>query len=173
MFKKVYSSTTEITPLTMAVLAQHDESGNASTFVLEAEAEYVVSHSPSKIINNACVFFGAGLKGRQEVTKNICGITHKAPISIDSFSGMYFFPTMSPANSKCSWIGHSHIDKMNKAASQCTEIIFKNGKKIILDISFGSMMNQVQRTAHFRYILDERMKKLQKHRIDPDKEPLP
>lgn len=174
MFKKFYSSTTEITPLTMAVIAQHDESGSMSTCVLEAESEYVVSNSPSKIINNACVFFGVGLKGRQESTRNICGITHKAPISIDPFSGMYFFPTMSPANSKCSWIAHSHIDKVNKVASQSqsTEVVFKNGKKIILDISFGSMLNQVQRTAQFRYILDERMKKLQKFKMDPDKEPL-
>ncbi|HLR65786.1 competence protein ComK [Virgibacillus alimentarius] len=177
MLNEYYSSAnkspSEITPLTMAVLAQQDENGNPSTFVLEEESEYIVNNSPSKIINNACIYFGASLKGKQEGTRNICGITHKAPISIDPFSGMYFFPTMSPSNPKCSWIAHSHIDKVNKADNQCTEIHFKNGKKIIIDISFGSALNQIQRTAQFRYILDNRIKHLQKKQGDPDKEPLP
>src|SRR5690625_5941916 len=118
MLKNIYSSATEITPLTMAVLAQHDESGNATTCVLEPEAEYVVKQSPSTVINNACVFFGISLKGRQESTRNISGITYKAPISIDPSSGMYFFPTKSPANPECSWIAHSHIDNLNKAMVQ-------------------------------------------------------
>lgn len=86
---------------------------------------------------------------------------------------MYFFPTMSPTNDKCSWIAHSHIEKMNKTANQQAEITFKNGKIITLNMSFGSMLNQVQRTAQFRYILDERIKFLQKHRTYLDQEILP
>lgn len=49
MLNEYYSSTSEITPLTMAVLAQQDESGNTSTCILESEAEYIVEHSPSKL----------------------------------------------------------------------------------------------------------------------------
>ncbi|HLR41200.1 MAG TPA: competence protein ComK [Virgibacillus sp.] len=172
MLNDYYSSPSEITPLTMAVLAQQDDSGNISTCVLESEAEYVVDHSPSKLIHNACVFFGSSLKGKLEGTRNICGITHKAPISIDPFSGMYFIPTMSPKSDKCSWIAHSYIEKMYKAANQQAKILFKNGKIITLDISFGSMLNQVQRTAQFRYILDERIKFLRKHQTNPEKAPL-
>src|SRR5690625_5704700 len=74
-------------------------------------------------------------------------MTHKAPISTDPFSGMYFIPTMSPTSDKCSWIAHSYIEKIYKAANQQAKILFKNGKIITLDISFGSMLNQVQRTA--------------------------
>src|SRR5690625_8047219 len=71
MLNDYYSSPSEITPLTMAVLAQQDDSGNISTCVLESEAEYVVDHSPSKLIHNACVFFGSSLKGKLEGTRNI------------------------------------------------------------------------------------------------------
>ncbi|MGM8212040.1 competence protein ComK [Virgibacillus sp. W0430] len=158
MSENVYTSAHEINPLTMAAIAQHDEYGNTHTYVMEEQGAFTVRQSPSKMIDYACKFFGSSLKGRQEGTKDISGITHKAPISIDPISGMYFFPTASPTNANCSWIAHSHINKINQAENQKTEIVFKNGKKIILDISFGSMLNQVQRTAQYRYLLDNRIR---------------
>lgn len=171
MLNDFYSPPYEITPLTLAILAQKDINGNSATCVLEEEAEYDVNQSPSKVIDYACKFFGASLKGRQDGTRDICGITHKAPISIDPSSGMYFFPTTSPTNPKCSWIAHSHIDKMNKVLDQRTEIIFKNGKRILLESSYGSMMNQVQRTAQFRYLLDNRIRFLQQYNAETVAEP--
>lgn len=151
----------------MAVLAQLDNNGNLSTCVLEEETEYMIDYSPSKLIDYSCRFFGSSLKGRQDGTRDICGITHKVPISIDPSSGMYFFPTSSPSSPKCSWIAHSHIDQLNRAGNHCTEIIFKTGKKVTLEISFGSLINQVQRTAQFRYLLDSRIKFLKQR--DDDK----
>ncbi|MFD1039020.1 competence protein ComK [Virgibacillus byunsanensis] len=171
MLNDVYLPSHEVTPLTMAVLAQRDENGKLSTCVIEEQGENHVDHSPSKIIDYACKFFGSSLRGRQDGTRDICGITHKAPISIDPSSGMYFFPTTSPTSNKCSWIAHSHIDQVNKTTSQSTEITFKNGKRIIIEVSFGSILNQVQRTAQFRYLLDKRIKYLQKHNPDMVAEP--
>ncbi|MDL4842854.1 competence protein ComK [Aquibacillus rhizosphaerae] len=112
-------------------------------------------------------------RGRQEGTKNVCGITHKSPISIDHSSGMYFFPTSSPQNPNCSWISHSHIDQINRAPDHCTTIIFKNGRTVTLPVSHGSMQNQVQRTAQFRYLLQNRIKYVlkSKHYTDVVAEP--
>lgn len=171
MLNDFYSPSYEITPLTLAILSKKDKNGNSATCVLEEEAKYDIDHSPSKIIDYACKFFGSSLKGRQDGTRDICGITHKAPISIDPSSGMYFFPTTSPSNPKCSWIAHSHIDQVNRAANQCTEIIFKNSIRIILENSYGSMLNQVQRTAQFRYLLDNRIRFLQQYNTDTVPEP--
>ncbi|WP_217585967.1 competence protein ComK [Lentibacillus saliphilus] len=166
MLDHLNKSPHEITPLTMAIIANHDPHGNIHTCVLEEQEEYVVSDAPSKIIDYACRFFGASLRGRQDGTRDICGITHKAPISIDPLSGMYFFPTASPASPQCSWIAHSHVDEIGKVENNCTEIMFKNGKKVVVDVSFGSMLNQLQRTAQFRYLLDHRIKLLQKHNAE-------
>lgn len=163
MLKNYYFTSHEITPFTMAVIAERDKNGDQKiTRILEEDTEYVLDEPPTKIIDDACRFFGASLKGRQDGTKDISGITHKAPISIDPSSGMYFFPTTSPSSQKCSWIAHSHIDKVSRAAEK-TEILFKNGKKVILEISYGSMLNQLQRTAQFRYLLDNRIKFLHQH----------
>ncbi|MFS0671955.1 competence protein ComK [Ornithinibacillus sp. 179-J 7C1 HS] len=166
----LYSPLHEITPLTLAVVAKKDETGNVHTYILEEEAEYMVEKSPSKLIDYACRFFGSSLKGRQDGTRDICGITHKAPISIDPSSGMYFFPTTSPTNAKCSWIAHSHIDHVNRFMDK-TEIVFKTGKKLVIDASYGSIMNQIHRTAQFRYLLDNRIKHLQRPKPGPKPEP--
>ncbi|WP_164669547.1 competence protein ComK [Virgibacillus doumboii] len=171
MLNEFYFPSHEVTPLTIAVIAQDDENGHPTTCVLEEQEEYYVQHTPSKIIDYACKFFGSSLRGRQDGTRDVCGITHKAPISIDPSSGMYFFPTTSPTNPKCSWIAHSHIDKVNKGPEHYTEVKFKNGKSVLLDVSYGSMLNQVQRTAQFRFLLDNRIKYLQKHNADMVAEP--
>ncbi|WP_033445528.1 competence protein ComK [Ornithinibacillus scapharcae] len=161
----LYSPLHEITPLTLAIVSKEDDDGNVQTYVLEEEAEYMVEHSPSKLIDHACRFFGSSLKGRQEGTRDICGITHKAPISIDPSSGMYFFPTSSPSNVTCSWIAHTHINHVNRTDERATEIVFKSGKKITIDASYGSIMNQIHRTAQFRYLLDNRIKHLQQRKV--------
>ncbi|MDY0406214.1 competence protein ComK [Virgibacillus sp. 179-BFC.A HS] len=162
MMNKFNSSSYEITPLTLAVISRPNKDGKIETLALEEHDEYRVQHSPSKIIDQACKFFGSSLKGRQEGTRDIYGIKHKAPICIDPFSGMYFLPTLSPANPSCSWIAHSHVKTLHKAANSCTEIEFKNGRRIVLEASYGILLNQLERTAQFRYLLEERIKYLQR-----------
>lgn len=158
----------EITPLTMAVLYKN-ENGTIRTYVLEETREYVVYQSPTKVIDNACKFFGSSLKGRLEGTKDISNITHKAPVAIDPSSGMYFFPTASPVNKTCSWISHSHVDFIKPLGKNKTKIAFKNGHNIIVDVSYGSMLNQVQRTAQFRYSLENRMNLIKNALLEKDK----
>ncbi|WLV25520.1 competence protein ComK [Aciduricibacillus chroicocephali] len=160
MTNHLYATSYEVNPLTLAILSRKDEKGRTTAYVLEQDAEYVVSRTPTNIIDQSCSYFGASLKGRQEGTRSICGITHKAPISIDPASGMYFFPTASPSNALCSWIAHSHIETLHSLPNQNTEITFKNGTSIVVEASQGSIMNQVQRTAHFRYLLDKRLQGL-------------
>src|SRR5699024_3455758 len=160
MLNDFYLSSRELTPLTLGVIVQYDQYGNPNACILEEEKEYAIKASPTKVIDEACRFFGSSLRGRQDGTKDICDITHKAPIAVDPVSGKYFFPTYSPNSSKCSWIAHSHIEHVNKREDKQTEITFKNKRSVILDVSYGSILNQVQRTAQFCYLLDNRIKYL-------------
>lgn len=160
MKKKLYVIKSEITPLTLAILPKRTDRGRVGSFILEDSVEYFVKDSPSKVIDLACKFFGASLHGRQIGTKEVCNMTHKLPISIDPASGIYFFPTLSPTNPKCAWIAHSHIKDVIDMENQRTKVIFKNDLSIIVDISYGSLQNQINRTAQYRYILDQRIKGL-------------
>ncbi|GAB4073930.1 competence transcription factor ComK [Barrientosiimonas marina] len=168
-----YSPSYEVTPLTMAIIREQSEDGSARSCILEEQDEFAAYHTPSKIIDNACKFFGSSLRGRQDGTRNISNITHKAPIAVDPASGMYFFPTASPTSAKCSWIAHSHINHVNQGPGKQTKIVFKNQKTLLLDVSLGSILNQVQRTAQYRYVLDNRIKYLQQHNADMVAEPFP
>lgn len=168
---KVHTAFQEINPSTMAVIANRDKEGLPISYILEENEEYISKKSPSKIIDAACMFFGSSLKGRIEGSRIVSGLKHKVPISIDPISGMYFFPTYSPMSPKCSWINHSHVSSARELADGKTELMFKNGKKIILDVSCGSLTNQVLRTAQYRYRLDERLRSLKREfaaeRISP------
>lgn len=140
----------------MAVLSDKDTNGKYVSRVLEDEVEYVMEGKPTKVIEYACAYFGSDLKGRQNGIKSISGITHKTPIPVDPRNRMYFFPTKSPSHANCSWISHSHIEKVRKLDSKSTEILFKNGRTINVDVSHGILINQIHRTAQIRYLIDER-----------------
>lgn len=147
----------EITPLTLAILPKQDENGATYSHVLEEKREYAIHETPKKVIDEACKYFGSSLKGRIAGARQVSNIRYKTPVVVDPSLEMYFFPTASPRNKNCAWIAHSHIATIQSVKFNQTKITFKNGKQIIVDVSYGSMMNQIQRTAQFRYALNDRM----------------
>lgn len=150
----------EITPLTLAIIPKENQNGTFSSSILETTREYVIHDSPRKVMDDACKYFGSSLKGRIDGTRDVSNITHKPPIAIDPTSGIYFFPTASPTNAKCIWVSHSHYDYIKSIDAKHTEIYFTNGKSIIVQASYGSLMNQINRTAQFRFALDHRINTL-------------
>lgn len=147
----------EITPLTMAVIPVDSSlRKKTSSLVLEETGERVVKHNPTRLVDLSCHFFGSSLRGRLEGTASIAGITHKAPIIIDSPLGMYYFPTTSPYSPECIWLSHSHIEKIVEVSLKRTEVYFINRQTLMLDISFHSMQNQIMRTAQFRFVVENR-----------------
>lgn len=157
MSKKEETPSFEITPETMAILPCDGGKGGLRTRIMEKNADYYVEELPGKVIDEACKFFGASLKGRQAGTFSVASLTHKVPIAIDPYSGMYYFPTESPLSSSCIWIAHTHVKSIKSTGHEGTEVFFTNGKSLVVDISYGSMQNQINRTAQFRYLLNNRL----------------
>src|SRR5699024_8447384 len=159
MLKDKVIYTYGMNPFTMAVLSKEKSNGTFSTVVLEENEEYTVFQTHTKMIDCASKFYGSSLRGRLDGTKDGCNITYKAPIVIEPGCGMYFFPTESPQNKSCSWLAHSYIADINPINDGSKTVIkFTNGKIVTIDISYGSMQNQLKRTAQIRYRLNERMK---------------
>lgn len=165
----------EVTPCTMAIIHQFDEETREPiSLVLEEDIEYVVPLSPNKIVDDACKFFGSDLKGRLDWTRDVCGLHYKLPIAISHENKMYFFPTASPKKSHCSWIAHSFIKRISKFSPHQTEVTFMNGRSYIFDISYGSMLNQMKRTALLRYLLDHHLKSINgREKVEMIAEPSP
>ncbi|MFD1739145.1 competence protein ComK [Bacillus salitolerans] len=145
----------EISPYTMAVLPEVTERGLYSR-IMEIETSYIVAMKPIEIMDRSCRFFGSSLQGRREGTREIMGITHKAPIVIDPSNYIYFFPTLSPSREQCAWISHAYV-KSIKATEHQTTLQFSNHELIDLSISKGSLENQLYRTAQLRATLSSRI----------------
>jgi competence protein ComK len=146
----------EVSPYTMAIIPEVTEEGLFSR-IMELEKEYIVRKKPIDIIERSCRFFGSSLKGRQEGTKQIMGITHKAPIVIDPTNFIYFFPTTSPSRQHCAWISHSFVDNIKSNPHDETTLTFSNREEILLPVSKGSLENQLFRTAQLRTTLSSRI----------------
>lgn len=143
----------EISEDTMALLPNEE----GKTKVIEVEKEFFVEESPMEIIENSCSFFGSSYLGRFNGTKKMTGITHKSPIIIEESSEIIFFPTTSPRLSDCKWIAHKQIKNYYKE-KYFSKLQFKNGKEIDLDISYGSLNNQILRSSRLESVLVSRKK---------------
>ncbi len=146
----------EISSYTMAVLPEVTENGLYSR-VMEMDTDFLVKMKPIDIIEKSCRFFGSSLKGRREGTKEIMGITHKAPIVIDPTNYIYFFPTLSPNRPQCAWISHSFVQNIQSCEYDDTILVFSNQKSIQLPVSKGSLENQLYRTAQLITTLSKRI----------------
>ncbi|WP_077617196.1 competence protein ComK [Bacillus sinesaloumensis] len=151
----------EINPDTMAVLPIEDGKNTCSR-VLEVEGEYIVAMKPTEIVDRSCRYFGSSLKGRQEGTREIMGVTHKAPIIVEASNKIFLFPTTSPTKLDCAWLSHNYVSECSFSQYESTTVIFTNKQAIQLQISKGSFQNQLHRTAQLRTIVTNRMDKSRK-----------
>lgn len=146
----------EINKDTLAILPL----GENNSKVMETEAEYNLNVPSFSVIEHSCSYFGSSYKGRHEGTKELLGITHKAPIVIEESSKMIFFPTASPINGDCIWLSLDNISKYYKSINpKCSIIEFKNGFKVELAVSIGSLSNQILRATRLRVVLEDRINK--------------
>jgi competence protein ComK len=131
---------------------------NYKSKVIEKDKEFIVDETPIKIIENSCQYFGSSYQGRFMGTKKLIGITHKAPIIIEESREIIFFPTNSPRLYECAWISLKNLNNY-KRNNDASAILFNNGNLINLDISYGSLDNQVLRAARLESVLRMRKEK--------------
>ncbi len=127
------------------------------TKVIESDSEYVVDENINHIMEHSCEYFGSSYEGRREGTKKLLGITHKSPIIVEESRKIIFFPTTSTDNKKCMWINLEKVDKYYRLDNKMSAIKLKNGNIINLDISYGSLTNQILRASRLKYVLEERI----------------
>ena len=125
------------------------------TRIVEKDSDFIVNSSSMKIIDDGCRFFGSTYNGRMEGTKSMIGINYKAPIILEETTPMIFFPTISPRLEACTWISFKDVDKCIKKDKAST-IVFKNGTKIELDLSYKILQNQILRSSYLNSTLISR-----------------
>ncbi|MEG2620987.1 MAG: competence protein ComK [Bacilli bacterium] len=144
----------EINEETLALLPFEEN----KTKIIETDGEIIINKNPMKIIDNSCKYFGSSYEGRFSGTKSLINISHKAPIIIEESRELIFFPTNSPRLFDCIWISLNNIREYRKIDFNKTEIIFTNGSILTLDISYGSLDNQILRSTRLNAVLSNRKK---------------
>ena len=146
----------EISKGTLAILPNEKN----SSVVYEDEERYIIKQTPFEIMEESCKYFGSTYEGRYIGTKNISGITHKSPIIIEDTNKIIFFPTTSPNRADCIWISLNNILTYEKGLKKGTSrVVFKNGSILDLNVSIGSLTNQIMRSSRLKYLLEERQEK--------------
>ena len=141
----------EINQLTLALIPI---SKNVSK-VIEMDQVFTVNKSTTEIVDESCKYFGSSYQGRFEGTKKLIGVNYKSPIIIEESREIIFFPTSSPRFDNCSWISLNNIEEYKKDTLNPT-IYFSNGETLSVDISYGSLENQVLRAIKLGSILRKR-----------------
>lgn len=144
----------EINSATQAIVPINDN----QSMIYEEESEYVVDIPANKIINYNCNFYGSSYIGRCEGTKSLIGIKSKIPIIIEESRNIIFFPTTSIRSKQSSWIALNNIDSYYKDEKN-SYILFKDGRKLHLDISYFSLENQYYRSIMLKSKLLDRILK--------------
>ena len=132
-----------------------------SSMVLEQNCEYHLNYPVMDVIDYSCKYFGSSYDGRNTGTYSLLGFQHKNPIIIEESNNIIFFPTKSPKNSECMWISYDNVATYNKTDDgKYTLILFKNGKEMLVPISYFSFSNQYLRSGMLKAIIQSR--KIQK-----------
>lgn len=131
--------------------------GKNKALVCEEETEYRISKSSNKIIKENCSFYGSSYIGRCEGTKSLTGIKSKFPIIIEETRNIIFFPTSSTRTQDSIWLALNQIKDIQKD-NKNSKILFKNGTKITVPISFYSLKNQYCRAIILKAKLYDRIK---------------
>ncbi len=144
----------EINEKTLAIVACHE---NLSK-VYEEEKTIYVHCNANKIMEYSCEYFGSSLEGRKKGTLSMIGVNYKPPVIVEETKELIFFPTSSDRNKLNSWISLQHIARYYHDNRRMV-ILFKNGTKIKLNLSYGIIDNQILRSTKLESALRGRKNK--------------
>lgn len=112
-----------------------------SCIIYEDDKQRLIESNIGTVINNCCRNFGSTMDGRIKGCSSLTGIRYKCPIVVSERQKIVMFPTLSYADKTTSWIALENVLRIEPCENK-SKIIFKNGKKIILDISPFTINNQ-------------------------------
>ena len=137
----------EINDETLAIMKL--DSGYSEVYELNDHC--LVSKGSNEIMEDSCNYFGSSLDGRRKGTEAMIGVNYKAPIIVEESREIIFFLTSS-ARENTNWICLKHISSFYREDENLI-LVFKNGQKITLDLSYGVLDNQILRATRLESAL--------------------
>ena len=132
--------------------------GKDKSKVFEYSEEFIVNMSSLDIIKHSCLYFGCTYEGRRDSAKSFIGVDMKVPILIEESRNIIFFPTASCVNQNSIWVSYQNLLKYSKKNEFSTILYFENNKKIVIEVKYNLIDNQVIRCLKLDTILLKRKK---------------
>ncbi|MCD5324115.1 MULTISPECIES: competence protein ComK [Pontibacillus] len=134
-----------ITKDTLAVLPVYHEWYQAR-IIDRFKADVYLTETPSKVIDLACLYWMSSPSAMRRSINVLLNCHKKLPVAIQPELNIFACPTASPEQFGCMWIFPWHIaDKGGDKSS--SYVIFHNGTRIDLPVSFYVLQKQIQRTC--------------------------
>lgn len=130
--------------------------GKEKSKVYEYDEEFIINKNVMDIIKDSCLFFGSSLEGRKEGTKHLINCEMKLPIIIEDRDSLIFFPTSSYRNNDNVWISYNNLLNYSKIDSNRTMIFFKENNKIMVNIKYNIIDNQIIRCIKLDAVFNKR-----------------
>ena len=142
----------EINEDTYAVISE----SIGKTKIIEKDYDITIDDDAYKVMDDSCKYYGSSYVGRIEAAKSILNCSYKLPILVEESSVLIFFPTKSSLSDDCCWININSISNIEKVDNKSL-ITFKNGKKMLFDISKLSIENQIYRSSKLESTIFKRL----------------
>ena len=129
------------------------------TKILELSKEKVVKEPLKEIIEYNCNINGSTFEGRRRGSSYLIGASYKPPIILDEVKEIILIPTHSSQNQNCVWLVLENIQKYYINPHHEVTVIFKNGQKLDLNVSYANFDKQVLRASRLESSLRGRKHK--------------
>lgn len=125
---------------------------NNRSIIYEKNKNFIINKCIIDLINESCNYYCSSFKGRIEGSTYLLGNNYKTPIIISENLEIILFPTTSYKAIDCVWINYNYIDKYY-AEDDKTVIVFKNKKKITINIPNKIINKQILKSSRLESIL--------------------
>jgi competence protein ComK len=124
--------------------------GESTWIYVSDKKPVLINKKALTIIQKSCLHHLSTYDGRREASKQMLGVKSKLPVVIDSIDGTYLFPISSHLKPDCVWIALSHVKELKIIDKKKTEVLFKDGQKVMVNASLLVVFSQLELANELR-----------------------
>ena len=112
------------------------------------------NQSAEHMLDSWCMQNGSNMNGRIISFRHITGCRQKPGVLISERTQIIYFPTLSSKNPACTWICFNEVFRFHSMKADQTIIQFASGIKIMIDVNYRIIRNQMNRCRSFLNLLN-------------------
>lgn len=113
-----------------------------------------LSISATDYLNELCLRHCSTLEGRLEACRNLLSITQKACLLISERNEEVYFPVKGLKDKDNEWFLFSSVITFHAFEKNCTELIFQDGTRKVMDVNYRTVKMQMERCRNLLLMLD-------------------